>query len=159
MIDINAIDRINFAISPESLNHRRFEIMIDKSLNNLIDTQVNNETILGRDNDRNKRIIRKIDHLDSELKLLYKYKPEAEEQFDKLGMTVVEHGESTPLFIDGDAKGWTPIYSKDFRPMCMIRAKSTEIISPSLPIGESGKKKSNVHDFYFNEQDKLENKV
>lgn len=38
MIDINAIDRINFAISEESLGYRRFEILIDKSLNELIDT-------------------------------------------------------------------------------------------------------------------------
>lgn len=38
MIDINAIDRINFAISDESLQQRRFEILIDKSLNEGIDT-------------------------------------------------------------------------------------------------------------------------
>jgi hypothetical protein len=108
--------------------------------------------VLGRENDRNKRVIRKIDHLDSELQLLYKYKPEAEEYFDRLGLTVLDRGESTPLFIDGDAKGWTPIYSKDFRPMCMIRSKSTEMVSPTLPLNEaSGKKKKNVHDMYFNE--------
>jgi len=103
--------------------------------------------VLGRDNERKKRIIRKIDHLDSELSILYKYKPEAEEYFDRLGLTVLDHGESSPLFIDGDAKGWTPIYSKDFRPMCMVRSKSTDMKSPTLPINESnGQKKKNVHD-------------
>lgn len=38
MVDINAIDRINFAISDESLGYRRFEILIDRSLNEGIDT-------------------------------------------------------------------------------------------------------------------------
>jgi hypothetical protein len=38
MVDINALDRINFAITEQSLNYRRFEIINDRSLNNLLDT-------------------------------------------------------------------------------------------------------------------------
>jgi len=144
MIDINAIDRINFAISEDSLNYRRFEILIDKSINNLIDTYVANENILGRDNERKKKIVRKMDHLDSEIGLLETYKPKAEEYIENINQTVVNN-EHTSEISNKAGSGWTPVYSKDFRPMCMVKSRSLGVI-PSLPMSEKGVKKSNVHD-------------
>lgn len=44
--------------------------------------------------------------------------------------------------------------------MCMIRSKSTDLISPkTLPMSNTGNKKQNVHDYYFNEYDKNSNKI